>query len=172
MSSAVSPALGYMPMPTAFSHKAVFLHGRPMHQKYDDFWIRHPPMNIRHRAKIFAPFSALRGFDECLGSKEELYSDRRILSEEERKELDRRLAVLHRLTCSSSAAGKNRPEVTVTYFSPCMDKHHFAYGRQGKYETVTGIVRKTDPVLTRTIMIDHLSIDLTDIFEITGTIFG
>ena len=64
--SAVSPALGYMPMPAAFSHKTVFLHGRPIHQKYDDFWIRHPPMNIRHRAKIFAPFAALRGFDECI----------------------------------------------------------------------------------------------------------
>ena len=34
----------------------------------DDFWCRHPPMDPGKRAKIFAPFSALRGFDEELKS--------------------------------------------------------------------------------------------------------
>ena len=58
--------IGFMPMPPAFPHRDVFLHGRPRHLPYDDFWIRHPPMDSGHRAKIFAPFSALRGFDDCI----------------------------------------------------------------------------------------------------------
>ena len=65
------PVVGYMPMPASFSHKAVFRCGRPQHRKYDSFWIRHPPMDTGHRAKLFAPFAALRGFDEYIVSKED-----------------------------------------------------------------------------------------------------
>lgn len=65
MSAAAVPP-GYMPMPAGFPYRALFLHGRPRHQKYDDFWRRHPPMDPRHRAKIFSAFDALSGFSDCL----------------------------------------------------------------------------------------------------------
>lgn len=62
--------LGSMPMPKAFSHRAAFRHGRPQHQLYDEFWLKHPPMDREHRAKIFAPFAALKGFEECIANAE------------------------------------------------------------------------------------------------------
>ena len=33
----------------------------------------HKPMDITHRAKIFAPFAALKGFEDCIRQKEILY---------------------------------------------------------------------------------------------------
>ena len=66
MSAAAARQVGYMPMPAGFEYRALFLHGRPRHQKYDTFWIKHPPMNVTHRAKIFSAFDALAGFDDCI----------------------------------------------------------------------------------------------------------
>ncbi|MCR5214182.1 MAG: hypothetical protein K6E10_07175 [Eubacterium sp.] len=37
---------------------------RPQHNG-DDFDIRHPRMSREQRAKIFAPFAALKGFEEA-----------------------------------------------------------------------------------------------------------
>lgn len=62
-----SPAtrpLGYMRMPPAFRYRDVFLKGKPRHSRLDAFRIRHPEMDHGRRAKIFAPFDALSGFDE------------------------------------------------------------------------------------------------------------
>ena len=53
-------------LPENFPHRELFLHGRPKHELYDDFWYRHPFMDVRHRAKIFAPFDALEGFSDAL----------------------------------------------------------------------------------------------------------
>ena len=64
----MSMGIGYMPMPEGFPYAELVKAGRPQHQKFDDFWCRHPPMAPGKRAKIFAPFSALRGFDEELKS--------------------------------------------------------------------------------------------------------
>ena len=41
---------------------------RPAHDVWDDFSYRHPKMKPVQRAKIFAPFAALRGFDLRLES--------------------------------------------------------------------------------------------------------
>ena len=54
------PAVGYMPMPAGFAHADIFMRGRPSHglagkaQTYDAFYRKHPPMDVVHRAKIFA----------------------------------------------------------------------------------------------------------------------
>lgn len=55
--------LGYMPEPKNFKYKAVFEHGKPQHEMFDAFRLKHPSMPLQKRAKIFAPFDALRGFD-------------------------------------------------------------------------------------------------------------
>ena len=60
---AATTPVGTMPMPSSFAHQEALQHGRPKHCRNDEFWIRHPPMDQGHRAKIFAPFDALRGFD-------------------------------------------------------------------------------------------------------------
>ena len=157
-------AIGYMPMPAGFPFKDLFLQGRPQHRKYDAFWRKHPPMDPGHRAKIFAPFDALAGFDEAILSKEVLYEPKRLLSESEKKMLSDSLNRLHRLTVNGKAARRNRPVAGVTYFVPCSDKNSFAYGSEGTYVTITGIVRKVDP---ETIIVDGQPIDLSAISEIS-----
>ena len=58
--------LGYCPMPEDFAYRDVLAKGRPRHQKTDPFGIRHPSMDPGKRAKIFAPFDALRGFSAAI----------------------------------------------------------------------------------------------------------
>ena len=69
--------VGYMPLPADFRHKELFMAGPPVHQKFDEFWCRHPSMDLNRRAKIFAPFDALKGFSEAVGSKEIQYVKKR-----------------------------------------------------------------------------------------------
>ena len=69
-------AIGVMAMPVNFRYREVFLRGKPRHDRCDPFRIRHPSMDRRKRAKIFAPFDALRGFSEAVASKDVLYEDR------------------------------------------------------------------------------------------------
>ena len=165
--SAAATVVGYMPMPVSFAHKEAFLHGRPKHRKYDDFWRRHPPMNTGHRAKIFAPFDALRGFDFCIMSKEVQYTERLELSETQKEQLDHQLARLQSLTHNGRAARENHPAAEVTYFEACTDPENFAYGKGGQYKTITGIVSKVDTIVSRAITIDGQAISLDTVSEIT-----
>ena len=55
-------------MPADFGYREVFLRGKPKHERLDPFSVRHPKMDVGHRAKIFAPFDALKGFDEALAA--------------------------------------------------------------------------------------------------------
>lgn len=57
---------------------------------------RHPRMALEERAKIFAPFSALRGFDISILTTEQdrVLTPRLILSQERMEELDRVLCGL------------------------------------------------------------------------------
>ena len=167
MSTAAIPAIGYMPMPANFPYRSLFLHGRPRHLKYDDFWRKHPPMDHVHRAKIFSAFDALAGFDEAVKSKEEIYECRRKLSDGEKEELDRRLAVLQNLTYNSKTARVNKPIVTIQYFSPCTDIHNDWYGIGGQYVTVTGTVKQVDGI-NHMVTVDDMEISLEDVVKITG----
>ena len=47
----MSMGIGYMPMPEGFQYAELVKAGRPQHQKFDDFWCRHPPMAPGKRAK-------------------------------------------------------------------------------------------------------------------------
>ena len=44
---------------------------------------RRRKMDVGHRAKQFAPFAALRGFEETVRKKESIYENKKELSEEE-----------------------------------------------------------------------------------------
>ena len=165
--------IGVMAMPTDFRYREVFLKGKPRHDKYDPFRVRHPRMNRGHRAKIFAPFDALKGFNEAVAAKDVLYEDRIELNQEDTEELDRRLSILHKLTFNSRMARANRVQVSVTYYQPCMDKEHDAYGLRGQYQTITGICWNVGAEVNRTITVDRMKLSLDDVIKIDapGNIF-
>ncbi|MBR6323015.1 MAG: hypothetical protein IKR59_09110 [Lachnospiraceae bacterium] len=68
-------SIGVMTMPADFPYRDVFLKGKPRHSHCDEFLIRHPRMDTGRRAKIFAPFEALRGFRETIDAEDALCSD-------------------------------------------------------------------------------------------------
>ncbi len=145
--------VGVMTMPADFQYRDVFLKGKPRHDRHDAFRIRHPQMDPRKRAKLFAPFDALRGFDFAILMKNELYTDKVSLSPEDQTELDRRFSILRSLTYNSRMARINRVQVTVTYYAACSDVNHEAFGSQGQYKTITGICRNVDAEVTKTILV-------------------
>ena len=161
-----SSGIGVMAMPADFRYADVFEKGRPVHDRYDPFRIRHPRMSNGRRAKIFSPFDALKGFSDAVDRKNILYEEQRGLSPEAREELDRKLGILHGLTYNGRMARANRPEIRVTYYEACSDADHEACGLQGRYRTVAGICRKVDAEITKTIQIDEMRIPLADLREI------
>lgn len=166
-------AIGVMPMPAGFKYRDVLLKGKPRHDRYDSFRIRHPKMDPGKRAKLFAPFDALRGFDFAILMKNEIYTDKVGLSPEDQEELDRRFNILHNLTYNSRMARANRVQVTITYYEACSDENSEAYGLQGQYKTVAGICWNVDAEVTKTILVDGMRIRMEDILKIEspGDIF-
>ena len=47
------------------SYKDIIDKQRPVHDG-DEFEAHHPKMSIENRAKIFAPFAALKGYEEAI----------------------------------------------------------------------------------------------------------
>lgn len=158
--------IGAMDIPPDFKYLDVFLRGRPQHERYDRFSIKHPKMDPGKRAKIFAPFDALRGFSELVASKTVAYEPRRELADEDRLELSRKLAVLRNLTYTSRQARINRVTVTATYFAVCANFNHYGYGVLGQTKTVSGICWKVDPDITRTILIGDTLLAFDDLLEL------
>ena len=159
-------AIGVMPMPAGFKYREVFLKGKPRHDRYDSFRIKHPEMPPGKRAKLFAPFDALRGFDFAILMKNEIYTDKAGLSPEDQEELDRRFSILHNLTFNSRMARANKVQVTATYYEPCSDVNSESYGSQGQYKTIAGICWNVDAEVTRTILVDEMRIRMEDIRSI------
>ena len=171
MSAAYAPStssavVGYMTMPADFKYKDRFLKGRPRHRTFDDFWRKHPPMDPVHRAKLFAPFDALAGFDEAIASKLVIYEPRKALSEGEKERINKTLSRLRVLTGNGKTARLNRPEVTVTFFQPCTDINSEWYGTSGTRQTLQGTCRKVDDISGKIIIDDH-AIRFDDIISIT-----
>ena len=118
---------------------------RPVHDG-DVFSRRHPKMTQLNRAKIFAPFAALTGFDNAVRPKEVHYVPRHILDPEETYALNEKLNELYLKTRTGALARMNRITVKVEYFEVCTDVNNDAYGRLGLYHTETGILWKVDPM--------------------------
>ena len=146
-------------------YRDAFRRGRPQHRAGDAFSLRHPKMPLDQRAKIFAPFDALTGFEERIEAKLERYVEKRELNEAEQAALDRALAELYDRTRTRQA--RELPVcAAVTYYLPCPDEQHEAYGLRGSYERVTGRVVRLDPVLTKTLQIGDRRIAFSDIAAI------
>ena len=159
-------SIGKMTMPDGFRYKEVFMRGKPQHDCDDAFGRKHPRMNIGHRAKIFSPFDALKGFDDAIASRDIPYGPKKEPGQKEAEELDRRLRILSDLTRTGKAARENGVKVSATYFIPCADENHEAYGLYGQYHTVTGVCMGVDAEVHKTIRIDGYIIGFEDLLSI------
>lgn len=92
-------------------------------------------MSRYDRAAQFAPFAALTGYDDMI-VKEARFTDSEIeLSENETAIINDTVNELQ-----NRIENGDHPTVTVTYFKP--DK----YKTGGSYETMTGMLKKVDPI--------------------------
>lgn len=73
--------------------------------------IKHPRMSNADRAKIFAPFAALKGYEEAIEAKERIVVPKVELSEDQKEELDRKFMDL-----SKQLEIGEHPFVRVVYF--------------------------------------------------------
>ena len=133
--------------------------GRPRHDSGDAFSLKHPPMDPGQRAKLFAPFDALRGFSAAIIAREVTYEPFRVLSDDEMAALGRKIALLQPLVANSRAARENRIRIGVEYFCPCDEAEDGMFGR---YITYTGTLKRIDPVRGQ-LLVDDTLIDLDDI---------
>lgn len=147
-------------------YRRALSHGRPKHGRCDDFSLKHPKMQLSQRAKIFSPFAALKGFEEAIDEKVQVYVEKREPNDEEQAALEAALLRLHELTKNLRAAKENQVTATVTWFVPCADENHEAYGRGGGYETYTGTVWKVDPILAKSLLIGDRTIEFSELAEI------
>ena len=92
-----------------FAYSDIIGLGRPAHDG-DAFSRRHPKMAQLNRAKIFAPFAALAGYDEAVRSKQVPYVPRRQRDAGQMRALNRALATLERATRTGALARRNRVE--------------------------------------------------------------
>lgn len=72
---------------------------------------RHPRMTMLNRAAQFAPFAALKGYEEAIGETARFTDMRPELSDDAKELLDRKLVIL-------TAEIQSEPTVTITYFRP------------------------------------------------------
>lgn len=120
--------------------------------------IKHPRMTIEDRAKIFAPFAALKGYEEAIEAKRKIVVPRIDLSEESKEHLDLQLGKIERLLAEG-----NRPIVTVVYF--LRDKASSADA--GEYIQFTGLVARLNQT-SRILQIVEKRLRLDDIYDIVG----
>ena len=111
-----------------------------MSGRYDDIIYRECPVSSRHkpmtreeRAKQFSPFAALKGHTEAIASEERIFSQRAMLSEDQKKVLDGRFQQI-----KERYDEKDSVEVELRRFLPVLDDEN------GYLVTVKGIVRKID----------------------------
>ena len=156
------------PEASALRYGSLLLMERPAHVD-DLFSRRHPRMTRLNRAKLFAPFAALAGFEECVRRKEAEYVYRHEPDAEQARALNRKLCALHRLTANSGLARANGIRVRVERFLLCRDPDSEAYLVKGQYRTVTGTVLRVDPQGQRLLLSTEggaLSIPFRDIRRI------
>lgn len=114
---------------------------------------RRHPMAVERRAKQFAPFAALRGFEEEVHKKEICYEEKRILPEEQKNELDMKMRMI-------------RPGIRlkVEYFQEDINTPGI-----GQYHTIEGNVDFFDN--SSYLCIGDTEIRILDIYEMSGEIF-
>ena len=117
-------------------------------------------MSIQNRAKIFCPFSALKGYEEALRAKEKIVVSPRELSEDMKELLDKKL---HTLEDRLSRGG--HPILTVVYFHPNPGTPDGSSPRKGEYLELTGMAARLD-LNARILQLVDTKIPLEDILSL------
>ena len=147
-----------------FAYADILNMRRPAHD--DDLFSRtHPRMPRGKRAKIFAPYAALKGYEEAVVAKNVPYEPRHVLDEDELRALNERLRDLRERCGSGALARENRLEAAVDYFVPCADRMHAGYGRLGRYARAAGVVWQVDAD-GETLLVGETRIAFRDIWRI------
>ena len=115
---------------------------------------KHPPMPMMKRAAQFLPFAALTGFEGEIAEAARLTENAPELGEDALVALDEQLDLLRQRLAE-------RPEITVTRFLPDERK------AGGRFETLTGQVRRVDEAGRALILTDGVRIDLDTVVELT-----
>lgn len=115
----------------------------------------HKQMSMQNRAAQFAPFAALTGYEEAVKETARFTEQKIELDEELNNILDKKLRLIQ-------SQIKNMPEITVTYFVPDDKK------RGGKYQKITGKIKKIDDYNKFIIFTDGKFISIKDIINISG----
>ncbi len=116
---------------------------------------KHPIMDNKERAAQFAPFAALRGYDEVIMETYRETSRKIELDEEFRKRLDEFIGRI------LSVNMNERPFVNITYFVP----DNFKEG--GKYVTITGKIKAAHEYDRTLILSDGTVIGLDNVIDIS-----
>lgn len=117
----------------------------------------HKQMSMQNRAAQFAPFAALTGYEEAVKETARFTEQKIELDEELNNILDEKLRLIQ-------SQIKNTPEITVIYFVPDDKK------RGGKYQKITGKIKKIDDYNKFIIFTDGKYIPIKDIIDISGEI--
>ncbi len=120
---------------------------------------KHPRMSIQDRAAIFSPFAALSGHAGAIAETARLTERRMELDDDIKVELDRRQAIL-------LAHIREHPKITVTWFQPDERKDG------GAYITVTGKLKKIDPVEQSLTLLDGTRIQLCEVVDLESDFFN
>ena len=117
----------------------------------------HPQMSMHQRAAQFSPFAALVGFEDVVDEKVRQTAPERELNEDEKVELDRRIAIV-------AAHLAEHPVVTIEYFVPDERKDG------GEYVFKSGTVEKIVSA-ERVVVVGGGSIRMDRIVGIEGQLF-
>ena len=117
-----------------------------------------PHLTMHQRAAQFSPFAALVGYSDVIDEIERATTPERELSEDEKAELDRRIAIIAAHLSDDSI-------VTVEYFVPDSRKDG------GEYRVKTGKVERISQA-KRVVVVGGESIRVNRIVRIEGELFA
>ena len=116
--------------------------------KHHDPTPKHPRMSIYNRSAIFAPFSALTGYNESISESSRIV-DKKIELDDSRKEI-----------ISNKLNNIKDEEVKITYFMKDNKKDG------GIYKTTSNTVKKIDKYNKRIVLSNNEIIKIEDIIDI------
>lgn len=136
-----------------------------MKERYDDILNlphpvsgKHPRMPVSSRAAQFSPFAALTGYDAAIRETARLTDRKTELDDGAKAILDLKQQIL---TDTLPA----KPHVTVTYFLADERKSG------GAYVSVSGKLKKIDPVARQLVLTDGTVIPLDDVLDLESELF-
>lgn len=135
-----------------FPYEDILRLSRPAHP-------HRPRMSAHDRAAQFSPFAALTGYEEAIQEMRRTTEAEVELFGDGVREVDEMLAALEQIQ-------KTTPRVNLVRFLP--DRHKSG----GSYETVTGRVKKVDPVTAVLVLTDGKMIRFSQILGIDSPDVG